>query len=367
MNFTVDKFSFTQKLALLAGTVERKTTIPVLSMVYVEADGDKVTLRTTNLDTGLTVTLPAKVTTPGKAVVPLKKVKDYLSLLSECQINVSVSDKFAFTFSVVGKKIKNRIAGLSAESFPELPAPPEVKAFSVSASKMALALNRSSYCISKDSSRFSVDGLLLHSSGGKAKFVATDGNRLAIAELDIELDEGFRALIPTALANLLGKVFTEETVDVSLDDNHIFVKGGDTVLMSRRLSGNFPDYERIVPKNTTGFTVPRERLLEVCRRASTANIQETTTMALQADITAEGIDFSISNGNVLIEETLEFTDCTIGPIKFGINAAYVIEYLTRSNGENTRIDLKDGTGALVFSPVDGDEVAHLCVIMPMRV
>jgi len=367
MKFTVDKHSFNTRLSLLAGTVERKTTIPVLSMVYVEAEDDKVTLRTTNLETALTVTVPAKVDVPGKAIVSLKKVKDYLSLLSECQINVSVSDTFAFTFSVVGKKIKNRVAGMSSETFPELHPVPADKSFSIQADKMALALNRSSYCISKDSTRYSVDGLLLHSSGGKAKFVATDGNRLALAELDTELESGFKALIPTALANLLGKVFTDEVLDVYFDDNHIFVKSGDTVLISRRLSGNFPDYDRIVPKYETGFTVERERLLEVCRRSSTANIQEFVTKALQVSVTSEGIDFTIGNGDVLIEESLEFTDCTVPDTKFGINPYYLIEYLTRSSGEHTRVELKDGKGALLFKPVEQDEVSQFCIIMPMTV
>ena len=367
MKFTINKGALNAKLALLAGTVDRKTTIPVLSSVLMNASGDTLTLTTTNLEVALTVTVAASVAEPGKCAVPLKKVKDYLSLLSDCDINVSVSDSYAFTMSVVGKKIKNRVMGVSPESYPDLPPTPETPVLSIGADTLATALNRSSYCISKDASRFTLNGMLLHTRNGKTKFISTDGTRMAIAEIDATSENGFKLLLPAALTGLVGKVFGAEPLDIYSDDNHIFVKSGPTVLMARKLTGPFPDYERVTPSIPTGLTVNRESLMETCRRASTANANSFTTQALSMDIAPLGIECSIGNGDVLMEETVEVTDNTVPNCRLGINPSFIIEALSKSDGELVRVEIKDGLSSLVLHPVETDGISHLCVISPMRI
>src|SRR6476659_9124425 len=193
MEFTVSKSELVRELRLSQGVVEKKTTIPILSNVLLEAADDRITLTATDLELGIRCSCPARVKKEGSGTVPARKLLDYIRLLPEGDVNMKFLDNH--WASITSGRSRTRIAGMSRESFPELPT-------------MAGMIARTSFAISMEESRFTLNGALLLLRPEGLTMVATDGHRLAYAQADStqsgNVDQQFRALVPKkAMAELV--------------------------------------------------------------------------------------------------------------------------------------------------------------------
>src|SRR5579862_5343652 len=253
MEFTVSRAELVRELNLSQGVVEKKTTIPILSNVLLEADGDRIVLTATDLELGIRCSCPARVKKAGGGTIPARRLLDYVRLLPEADLQVKIQDNH--WASLVCGRSKTRIAGMSRESFPELPQMPDVLA-QIPVSVLSSMISRTIFAISMEESRFTLNGsLLLLKSNGLA-MVATDGHRLAMVEHPVDLPgvtSLFRALLPRkAMGEILklgGESNSDAMIQFSGDENHLFFQLGDRLLLSRKLTGNFPDFERVLPKD----------------------------------------------------------------------------------------------------------------------
>jgi len=196
MEFIVSKSDLVRELNLSQGVVEKKTTIPILSNVLVEASGDHIMLTATDLELGIRCSCPARVQKPGAGTIPARKLLDYVRLLPEADVNVKLAEnQWA---SLLCGRSRTRIAGMSRESFPELPQMPEVLA-DLSASLLSKMISRTIFAISNEESRFTLNGALLVLKPGAITMVATDGHRLSMIEYPAELPGltgSYKALLP---------------------------------------------------------------------------------------------------------------------------------------------------------------------------
>src|SRR4029077_943623 len=203
MEFTVSRADLVRELNLSQGVVEKKTTIPILSNILLEADGDRLLLTATDLELGVRSSCAAKVKKKGAGTIPARRLLDYVRLLPEGDVQVKIlENQWA---SLVCGRSKTRIAGMSRESFPELPAMPPVLA-EMPIGVLGAMIGKTIFSISNEESRFTLNGALMVLKKGGLVMVATDGHRLAMVESTEDLPGitgSYRALLPRkAMAEL---------------------------------------------------------------------------------------------------------------------------------------------------------------------
>src|SRR6476646_5710400 len=246
MEFTVGKSDLVRELSLSQGVVEKKTTIPILSNVLLEAAGDRITLTATDLELGIRCSCPARVKKEGAGTVPARKLLDYMRLLPEGDVNMKFLENH--WASITAGRSRTRIAGMSRESFPELPQMPEPIA-EIPVKTLTSMIGRTAFAISMEESSFTLNGALLLMRPEGLTMVATDGHRLAFVQSPSEngsAEQPFRALVPKKAMAELVKLADDAGEDGKAvfagDDNHLYFQVGRRLLIARKLTGNFPDY-----------------------------------------------------------------------------------------------------------------------------
>src|ERR1700722_6515305 len=179
MEFTVSKTDLVRELSLSQGVVEKKTTIPILSNVLLEASGDRLYLTATDLELGLRTSCPAKGKKEGSGTKRGKKLLSYVRLLPDADISIKFAENH--WASLTCGRSRTRIAGMSRESFPELPTMPETVA-RIGVKQLTAMITRTMFAISMEESRFTLNGALLLLGDKGLTMVATDGHRLAYVQ-----------------------------------------------------------------------------------------------------------------------------------------------------------------------------------------
>ncbi len=380
MQVTVPSATLARELALAYGAVEKKTTIPVLSCVLLEATaaelpGERSTLKitATDLELSLRLTLDADVKQQGKAAVPARRLLDYVRLLDAGDVTIKATTGWV---NVSSGKSKTRMATMDAASYPEIPeATPAV--CEIPARPFAAAIGRVGFAICKQESRFTLNGALMEFAGERRmiRLVATDGHRLCLADFPGGGDHartlvGQRALRELAkLAELaqLGEAFQYSRSD-SGATSMLFFGLGDRSLAARALSGNFPDYARVMPRELPGAaTVARQAFSKALSR--TQLFTDDRTPAVRMAVTPTGLEVTAALAD--LGESGEQIDAEVqGPeMTTGFNATYLLEFLSAAGTDKVQLSYRDSNAALVLRPVveAEDGTRYDCVVMPMRV
>jgi DNA polymerase-3 subunit beta len=372
MEFTVSKSDLVRELSLSQGVVEKKTTIPILSNVLLEAAGDRITLTATDLELGIRCSCPARVKKEGAGTVPARKLLDYVRLLPEGDVHMKFLENH--WAAITSGRSRTRIAGMSRESFPELPQMPEPIA-EIPVKVLASMIARTSFAISMEESRFTLNGALLLMRPEGLTMVATDGHRLAYVQAKPaeggNLDKPFRALVPkkamTELTKLADDAGTDGKAVFAGDDNHLFFQVGHRLLITRKLTGNFPDYERVLPKDHQHTaTLERNEIRSAIERV--AQFADERSRAIRVQF-ASG-EVRVFSSSVETGESEESVPSEYqGPdLEIGFNAQYLLDFLRAISQDHVAFELKDQKSAGELRPA-GDSVPdqYRYVVMPMRV
>jgi len=370
MEFTVSKADLVRELSLSQGVVEKKTTIPILSNVLLEAKGDRITLTATDLELGIRCGCAAKVKKEGSGTIPARKLLDYVRLLPDADLNIKFLENH--WASLTCGRARTRIAGMSRESFPELPQMPDAIA-EIPVKLLATMISRTSFAISLEESRFTLNGALLLLKADATTMVATDGHRLAFVETPTAAGAGkpFRALVPKKAMAEIVKLADESGADSKLvfagDENHLFFQFGERLLITRKLTGNFPDYEKVLPKdNTHQAKLNRDEIRLAIQRVST--FADERSRAIRVQFTAGEV--KIFSSSVETGESEESVPSEYaGPdMEIGFNAQYLLDFLGATNQEQVAFELKDQKSAGELRPVVENTQEHYrYVVMPMRI
>jgi DNA polymerase III subunit beta len=371
MEFSVNKADLVRELSLSQGVVEKKTTIPILSNVLVEAVGDRIHMTATDLELGIRCSCPATVQREGSGTIPARKLLDYVRLLPDVELQVKFGDnQWA---SIVCGRSRSRIAGMSRESYPELPTMPDTIA-ELPLSILAGMIARTIFAISAEESRFTLNGALLFLRTSGVVMVATDGHRLSMVEVKKELpglSSDYRALLPRKAMQELQKLAQDASGDAmvafSADDNHLFFQVGDRLLISRKLTGTFPDYERVLPKEQPYMVeLDRDVLRAAIERVSQFSDERSRAIRLQFLPGEVKVHSSLSETGEG-EETLPAT--YDGPkIEVGFNAHYLLEFTRALSETKSTFHFRDSQSAGEMRPSGGDaDTIYRYVVMPMRI
>ena len=374
MEFTVSRADLVRELNLSQGVVEKKTTIPILSNVLLEADGDRIHLTATDLELGIRCSFPARVKKSGGGTIPARRLLDYVRLLPDGDVQVKIQENH--WASLVSGRSRTRIAGMSRESFPELPQMP-VQLAEIPIGVIASMIGKTIFAISAEESRFTLNGALVMLRKGGLTMVATDGHRLAMVESAGEI-EGitgeYRALLPKKAMQELQKLSSEADpaalVKFSGDDNHLFFELGERLLLSRKLTGNFPDYPRVLPKEQpNSVTLEREELRGAIERVAQFSDERSRAIRVRVAQGEVKVHSSVSETGES-EESIPVT-YDGPPVEIGFNAQYLLEFLRAVSDQQVMFLFKDpnSAGEMRPAPAENAESAanYRYVIMPMRI
>lgn len=372
MEFTVSKSDLVKELSLSQGVVEKKTTIPILSNVLLEASDDRVYLTATDLELGIRCSCPARVKKEGAGTVPARKLLDFVRLLPEGDLTMKFLENH--WANITSGRSRTRIAGMSRESFPELPQMPEAVA-EIPVKTLASMIARTAFAISMEESRFTLNGALLVMRPEGLTMVATDGHRLAFVQASPEesgqVDQQFRALVPKKAMNELVKLADDAGEGAKAvfagDDNHLFFQVGHRLLMTRKLTGNFPDYERVLPKDhSLSATLQKDEIRAAIERV--AQFADERSRAIRVQFVSGEV--RVFSSSVEMGESEESVPSQYnGPdLEIGFNAQYLLDFLRAIPQDHVSFELKDQKSAGEMRPA-GDKIPdqYRYVVMPMRI
>src|ERR1700732_2592111 len=256
MEITVSKFELLRELTATQGVVERKTTIPILSNYLFEASNDKLSLTATDLDLSLRTVCNAKVKKEGSCTIPARKLHDYVKLLPDADITIKLLENH--WISIRCGRSNTKMVGMARSNFPTLPAFPTAGAVTIPAQVLRGLIARTAFAISNEAVRYTLNGALMLLKPESITMVATDGHRLAHCERAGEKFEGvsgeLKTLVPKKAMDELKSLLDStdaETIQFAKDDSTLYFRIGARLLTSRQLTGQFPNFEAVLPKDNS--------------------------------------------------------------------------------------------------------------------
>jgi len=371
MEFTVRKFDLLQELTLIQGVVERKTTIPILANVLVRASDGDLGILATDLEIGLRSVCPVKVTTAGSMTLPAKRLYEIVRALPDKEIKFKRGDGNWVTVTCGTSRF--RIAGLPQEDFPAL-AEPKGKTIKIDPAVLSKLITRTVFSISTEDSKYTLSGALMLIKPGAITMVATDGHRLAHIEKTEafeDVSEEIRVLVPKKAMGELVKMVAEneETsgkIEFSRDDNHLFFDMGRRLLVARMLTGQFPNFEAVLPRNNDRTVlIEREDIAGAIRRVAILSDERSRTVRLSLgkgtlEVTASHSDLGEAH------ETLE-VNYSKEELQVGFNYQYLLDFLTIADENQISFEFKDSESAAQLRTAPGADYNYRYVVMPMRI
>jgi DNA polymerase III subunit beta len=370
MEFSVSKSALLNELTTTQGVVERKTTIPILSNLLVEAREGRVTITATDLELSVRTSCEAKVKKEGAGTIPAKKLLELVRLLPEGEIKFKLLDNH--WVEVVSEKKKYKLVGMAKENFPALPAMPHVLV-KIPAALLEGLISKTKFAISMEESRYTLNGGLLILKPDTLAMVATDGHRLALAETDHKLtglNGEVKVLIPKKAMDEVEKLSSlagaEAQMDFAKDESHLFFQVDHRLLISRILTGQFPNYEAVLPRdNNKSVVLERAELSDAVRRVS--QLADQRSHAVKMAVSKEGIEISASSPEYGEAKEIIEKDYKGDPISIGFNSSYVLDFLAAAAEGPISIELKDEQSAGQMRPLADESYRYRYIIMPMRI
>ena len=370
MEFSVKKFDLLEELNLTQGVVERKTTIPILSNLLCEASGNRLTITATDLELSIRTSCEAKVKKEGAGTIPAKKLLELVRLLPEEEIKFKLLENHYVQVTCDRKSYK--LVGMSKENFPALPNFPHALV-QIPAKLLAGLIAKTTFAISLEESRYTLNGALLVLKPGSVTMVATDGHRLAMVEMDHKL-EGLssetRVLVPKKAMNEVQRLAAESgddaLVDFGQDESHLFFQFGRRLLTCRKLTGQFPNYEAVLPRDANKTIVlERGELQDALRRVS--QLADQRSHAVKFMLAKEGVEISASSPEYGEAKEVIDKEFKGDPIAIGFNAQYMLDFLGAAADGPISFELKDEQSAGQLRPLGDESMRYRYVVMPMRI
>jgi len=365
MEITVSRQELLRELTATQSVVERKTTIPILSNFLIEVADDKLTITGTDLDQSMKTSCPAKVKKAGACTIPARKLYDYIKLLGDGDISIKLLDNH--WVQIRAGRSNTKMVGMARANFPQVPEFPESSLTKIPTASLKNLIAKTIFAISNEESRYTLNGALLVLKAESLTMVATDGHRLAHIEKSGEnlsnISGEKKTLIPRkALAELqsLLSASDQEYLEFADDEQTLFFRIGHRTLTSRKLTGQFPNFEAVMPRDNNKFVVVRSEDLNVSIQR-VAQFADERSGAIKIRVEQNELKVSSSSTDSGESEDVIETPYSFDPIVVGFNSAYLLDFLkaTGNSGE-VRLEFKDAQSAGQMRPEDGaDDYKYL--------
>ncbi len=367
MKFSLPKSRLANYLQHVLQVVPTKSTLPVLTNILIEALENKIKLSATDLDISITASVESTVAKKGSTALPARILFEIIKELPESDIN------FEATAQRVEIKIPNgsyKIATVSADEFPKLPAVNTKKEIRISAADLVRMIRKTSFACSDDETRPALNGVLWQTKGDRMQMVATDGHRMAKMTVENTKLKGLYddVIVPPKILNLIPKLLTAESDEIGIifGENNIIFNLGDIVLTSRLIEGPYPNFEQVIPANNDKrMTVSKDELARAVRRVSI--LSNALTHQVKFSLKEGTLTLSTTNADVG-GEGREALDCDYSGdvVELGYNATYITDILGRIDSEEVIFELSTSVAAGLVFGTNAPKEDYLCLVMPLR-
>ena len=374
MKLTLSKLDFVKSLSSIQNIVESKSTIPVLTNVLLEAKQGRLHLSGTDMDMTISDKIKIKnIEEEGTTCVPAHILYNVIKELSDDKpVNLSY-DKNNKKLYVTSFKSKFTFSCLSKDDFPVLTTENYKISFLLKSSILKEMIDKTYFAISNEETRYYLNGIFFHTIKLNNKFflrsIATDGHRLAQCETisPAAANNIFSTIIPKKLIFELRKLIdeVEDEIKIDLSERKIKFSFGETILISKLIDGKFPDYEKVIPKDTkNSFSIDRKIFLESINRIATISSEK--SKAIKLNLNRNKLTISANNleegGSGIEEIEIRYSGPTLD---IGFNAGYLKEIIHQFNGKEVTILFSDSTAPTIIKDIAKTETLY--VLMPMRV
>lgn len=376
MKFIVNSQVFSKRLASISGILSNNNTVPIINCFHFHLEGNTLTVKTTDLMTTLTTTLPVDTTSDepmGDIAVPSNLLLNILKSLDDAPITFESNNDFAI--EITSGEGKYRLAGRNPDTYPALPKIEGTSSITIPASVFVSAITKTIFAASSDEdSHQQLSGILLEMGAEHTNFVATDGHKLVrYRRTDITSDEPARFIMPRKPINIVKGMLSsnKEDVDVKIEYNNtnVVISFDDNVAILRLIDGKYPNYEVAIPKDQPNkMLVDRSAFLNTLRRVVLFANQATSQVRLSlfndyVMVASEDIEFS-NSANEKLPCAYEGDEMEIG-----FNARFLTEMMSCLNTEQIEMDLSTPLKPGIILPVNNDNADQhediLMLVMPV--
>ena len=371
MKLTIERTNLLRSLGHVQSVVERRNTIPILSNVKIEADGDSLSLNATDMDLDIVESVPADIATPGATTAPALTFFEIVRKLPDgAQIELEAPGDGKLT--IRAGRSRFTLSCLPTEDFPVMTGGEYGHSFALAAGDLRELIDRTRFAISTEETRYYLNGVYMHVSdadGGKVlRCVATDGHRLA--RIDAELPAGAENLpgviVPRKTVGELRKLLDDDDTEVavSVAETKVRFATPDITLTSKVIDGTFPDYTRVIPQgNTKKMEVDASEFAQAVDRVATVSSERSRAVKLALGEDKLVLSVNAPDAGAAEEElVVAYGD---EPLEIGFNAKYLLEIASQVDRENA-VFMFDSSGQPVLMR-EGNDTSAVYVVMPMRV
>lgn len=366
MKFTVSREALLKPLQLVAGVVERRQTLPVLSNVLIQLQGDQLSLTGTDLEVEIIGRLTLEETgVPGEITVPARKLVDICRSLPDGSL-IEFSQEEARILVKSGRS-RFTLSTLPAADFPNVEDAPGNLRFSCAQHEIKRLIERTAFAMAQQDVRYYLNGMLWEVRRDQLRVVATDGHRMAMCTraVSIDTDATLQAILPRKGVLELSRLLDDSNaqVEIVLSSNHIRVTSLDYTFTSKLVDGKFPDYERVLPRGGNKVIIGSRLELKQAF-ARTAILSNEKYRGVRLLLSSGALTIVANNPEQEEAEEQVTVDYTGDSLEVGFNVSYLMDVTNVISDDNIKIILSDAnSSALLEEPVDSDSVY---VVMPMR-
>ncbi len=370
MNFQVQvsKERLDRTLGILKHALERRVTLPILQHVLVEVEDQEMTLKATDMELAFEATVPVEGQGSRVSAIPGKKFIE--------TVRVYPDGLLTLEWPEAGNRLWLRAKGFNSEhniqpgeGFPELPKPgPDLPSIQVSSQAFRKAIQLGSIAVSKDATKPALSGVLLHLSKDFIRVVSTDGFRLAVVELPLktELAAEARLIVPKRALDLLpGSLGDDGQLTLSWDDRSLFMDQPGLKFSTRRVTGNYPAYEKVLPADLPKrVIIDREDFLRTLRIVGLKKDDYNKNVRLFFEFPNLRVYFQHPDEG-MNQGLISFTG-EEQPLELAFNIDYLTELLERVPGDEVVYQFKDDVGQGIFMSPSLEDMSFRYILMPVK-
>lgn len=365
MKFSISSGALMSGLSAVIGAVPSKATLPILETVLFESEDNKLKLCATDLEVSIIEYVDAEVSEPGTIAIPARRLLETLRQLPDIPVSFEVDERSQISFKT--DKGKYKLVGEKGDEFPEIPALEDGLTLSANTEALKNALRKTGFAVSNDDLRPAMMGVYFQLGSEESKIVATDGHRLVrLVRRDIVASEARDFIVPEKSLHLTLKTLDGDETEITVSEDHVRFQSGNTVLVSRLINEQYPNYESVIPReNDKELKVSREQMLATVKRVSVFASSTTKQMRLSLkpnliEISAEDIDMS--------SEARESITCEYEneEMEIGFNAKYLADVLNNIDDPEVTFEFSTPNRAGIVRPsVQDDDEDMLMLVMPV--
>lgn len=367
MKFIVSSSSLLKQLQHISGVISSNTVLPILEDFLFEVEKNKLTVVATDLETVMRIQLDIEARDNGRVCIPARILMDSLKNIPDQPLTFNIDKNFGV--EITSDNGKYKVMGENPDNFPKEPAADDTTSFTITASALVTAINKTLFATSNDDLRPAMTGVFFELDKKGVQFVATDAHRLVrYKRSDVSASKTENFIVPRKPLTLLKAAIpaNEDELTLSYNSNHLFVKHGTTQMSCRLIDARFPDYRVVIPAdNPYRLTVNKADFQSALRRVSIFSNKSTNQVALnisgsELQLAAQDVDFSF--------EGTERMKCQYNgeDLVIAFNAKFLIEMLSAADGEEVNMELSTPTKAGLIKPTEQEENEELLMlVMPL--